>query len=289
LLNSFVGGKRLKRAGLLIITLFLLAPGAFATPWVTSLATAQKKAKESKRLIFVDLFADWCGWCHRMEQEVFPSQTFQNATDKMVLLRLNTEDQGEGTKLSQRFAVTSLPTFLILTHDDMVAGIIRGYAPSTEFVKAMNEALTKYSDFQKRVSQEPSFANDPQKRLDLAREFTSRFGLSQSEARLKKLTLDKGVPEGVRDQAWYEMAVSQMMQQRQDDAIKTIAAFAKVQNKGQSYELSRFLLAQIYTQKGNMLMAANELRSLKAKFPNTQLMRNIEIMLPSIERQLSQK
>jgi thioredoxin-related protein len=277
----------LKRVVFLITAVLLLAPAAFASPWITSLAAAQKKSKETNKLIFVDLFADWCGWCHKMEQEVFPSQTFQSATDKMLLLRLNTEDGGEGTKLSTQFAVSSLPTFLVITPDNMIAAMIRGFAPAPDFVKSMNEGLQKYSDFQKRIADEPSFANDYQKRLDLAREFTSRFGLTQSETRLRKLITEKGAPIEVRDGAYYELAVSLVLQNHLDDAIKTVLQFGKIQKKGEAYERSRFLLAQIYMQQGNLMAAANELRLFRTQFPNSPLIRNVEVMLPGIERQLS--
>lgn len=279
----------MKRLALSITAVLLLAPAAFATPWITSLAAAQKKSRDTKQLIFVDLFADWCGWCHRMEQEVFPSQAFQTATDKMVLLRLNTEDGGEGTKLSQQFAVSSLPTFLILTPDNMVAAMIRGYAPSKEFVDTMKESLVKYSEFQKRVAQEGSIAGDYQKRLDLAREFTSRFGLKESESRLRKLIGERAAPANVRDASYYELAVSQLLQQRFDDAVKTLVGFSKVQNKGETYERSRILLAQVYMQQGNFLAAANELRAFKAQFPNSPLRGQVEALLPGVERQLQSR
>lgn len=269
--------------------MLLLAPAAFASPWITSLAAAQKKSRETKQLIFVDFFADWCGWCHRMEQEVFPSQAFQNATDKMVLLRLNTEDGADGTKLSQRYAVSSLPTFLILTPDDMIAAMIRGYAPSTEFVASMKDSLSKYTEFQQRVTQEPKFGSDYQKRLDLAREFTSRYGLKDSESRLRKLISDREAPQSIRDQAYYELAVSLLLQQRPDDAAKTLIGFGKVQKKGDAYERSRLLLGQIYMQQGNLLGAANEFRAFKRDFPNSPLVANVEVWLPGIERQLQNK
>ncbi|MEO8035043.1 MAG: thioredoxin family protein, partial [Acidobacteriota bacterium] len=80
----------MKRLFLIAVLAVVVVPQASAGPWLKSLAAAQKKAKDSNQLIFVDLFAEWCGWCHKMEQEVFPSQTFQSATDNKVLLRLNT-------------------------------------------------------------------------------------------------------------------------------------------------------------------------------------------------------
>src|SRR5437660_12696211 len=132
------GGSSLKRTLLLAAVATLAAQQVFAGAWLKSLTAAQKTAKARNALIFVDLFADWCGWCHRMEQEVFPSMAFQKATANKVLLRLNTDDAGEGTRFSQQFGVTSLPTFLLLTSDLTIAGVIRGYLPSDPFVQAMN-------------------------------------------------------------------------------------------------------------------------------------------------------
>jgi thioredoxin-related protein len=264
-------------------------PQAYASPWLKSLASAQQKAKASNSLIFVDMFADWCGWCHRMEQEVFPSQVFQNATDNLVLLRLNTEDGADGSKLAQRFQVTSLPTFLLITPDMTIAGIIRGYAPPNDFVKSVKDSETRFSDFNNRVKQEPTFARDYQKRLDLAREFTQRYALPQSETRFKALTIERGVPADVRDQAYYELAVSQIMQKKYNDAIKTVNAFAKVQNQGEPYERARLLLGQAYMEQGNLLGATNELRRFKQTFPNSKLIGNVDMILPDLERRLAGK
>jgi len=279
----------LKRVALAVAAVILLAQPTFAGPWIKALSPAQKKAKDAKQLIFVDLFADWCGWCHRMEQEVFPSAVFQKATDDMVLLRLNTEDGSDGTNLARRFGVTTLPTFLILTSDLNVAGVIRGYAPPNEFVQSMNEVEKTFSDFQSRAKRESTFAKDYQQRLDLAREFNQHFAFSQGEQRLKKLSTEAGVPATIRDQAYYELAIAQLRQQKLADAIATVKQFSKVQNKGDAYERSRLLLGQVYMEQGNILAAANELRTFKTSFPNSPLIRTVEMILPDLERRLQQK
>lgn len=279
----------MKRIALAVALAVLLVPQAYAGPWLKSLAAAQQKAKTSNQLIFVDMFADWCGWCHRMEQEVFPSQAFQNATDNLVLLRLNTEDGADGSKLAQKFQVTSLPTFLLITPDMTIAGIIRGYAPPNDFVKSVKDSETRYNDFAQRVKQEPTFAKDYQKRLDLAREFTQRYALPESESRLKALTAERGVPASIRDQSYYELAVSQIMQKKYVDAVKTVNAFSKVQTQGEAYERSRLLLAQAYMEQGNILGAVNELKRFKQTFPNSKLGGNVDMILPDLERRLAGK
>jgi predicted negative regulator of RcsB-dependent stress response len=274
-----------KRIALLAVFAVVLAPQAFGGPWIKSLATAQKAAKDKQRLIFVDLFADWCGWCHRAEQEVFPSEAFQKATDDMVLLRLNTEDGGEGTNLSRNFGVTSLPTFLILTPDMMVAGIVRGYAPPVEFAKSVVDTRAKYQEFVKRAAKEPT---DPQQRLDLAREYRVRNGFAQSESRLKKL-IGAQVPMNVRDDAYYELALSQLLQKKYDDSMKTLRKFASIQTKGDAYERSRLLVGDVYIQQGNFEKAVAEYRNFKLNFPNSALIKNVDMVLPQLERQIRTK
>src|SRR5262249_27224444 len=148
---------------LLFMAATLVAGQAFAGPWLNSVDAAQKKAKAGHQLIFVDLFAEWCGWCHKFEQDVIPSQAFQSATDAMVLLRLNTEDGRDGSKLARDYQIRSLPTFVVLNEDLLIAGEIRGYAPASDFAKMLKETIDRYNDFQKRSTSEASFAKDFQK------------------------------------------------------------------------------------------------------------------------------
>ena len=277
----------MKRLALITAFALLLAPQTFAGGWNKSVATAQKLAKEKNQLIFVDMFAEWCGWCHRFEKEVFPSMVFQNATDDMVLLRLDTEDQKEGTEMAKKFQVTSLPTFLVLTPELTVAGIIRGYAPPNDFVKMLKETRGKYDDFVKRAGNEAAIAKDPQKRLELAKEFMTRGSYDKSEPRLRKLTTEKGIPVTIRDSAYYELAVSYVLQNKLADGAKTVRELTMKSKTGEPVERARVLLGQILMQQGNLQGAANELRSFKAAFPNSPLVRTVDMVLPDIERRLA--
>ena len=276
-----------RRIALAALMALALAPHSFAGTWLKSVDAAQKAAKEKNQLILVDMYADWCGWCHRFEQEVFPAEVFQNATDDMVLLRLNTEDKGEGTNLARKYNVSSLPTFLLLNADLSIAGIIRGYAPAPEFVKMLKDTEDKYAVFLKRVKNEGTLARDYPARLELAKEFISRSAFDKSEARLRKLTTEKGVPPSIRDEAYYQLAMSFAMQTKYDQGLKTVRELTAVSKAGDSVERSRLLAGQIYLQQGNLLGAANEFRSFKKTFPKSPLVANIDAVLPDIERRLA--
>ncbi len=276
----------MKRIALLAAVALLFVQQVSASPWLKDVASAQKIAKEKNQLIFVDLFADWCGWCHRFEQEVIPSQSFQNATDKMVLLRLNTEDGKDGSKFARDFSVNSLPTFLVLNKDLMIAGIIKGYAPAKEFAQSLGDAEVKYNDFMKRAADEASISKDYAKRLALAKEFESRAAYAQSEMRLKKLIAEPGIPATVRDDTYFELALTQILQKKFPDAKATIAKFATLQHKGDAFERSRLLIGDIYLQTGNVPGALEEYKAFKAKYPNSTYNHNLDMMIPQLERQV---
>jgi thioredoxin-related protein len=265
---------------------FAIVPQTLATGWLKSVVEAQKIAKEKKQVIFVDLFAQWCGWCHRFEQDVYPSEAFQKSTDDMVLLKLDTEDGKEGTAFAQRYQITSLPTFLMINPDMTIVGFIRGYAPPNDFAKIVDDTVKKYKDFQKLAASEDSFATDYQKRFDLAREFRFRQDYTKSEPRLRKLTAEKNVPAAVRDQAYYELGIVYLIQGKFADVTKTIDRFSKVQSQGEPFERARLLATDVCLAQGNLRCAVTELRSFKQKFPNSALIPNVDQMLPSIERQL---
>jgi thioredoxin-related protein len=265
----------------------VLAPHVFAGTWHKSIASAQKVAKEKKQLILIDMFAEWCGWCHRFEREVFPSMAFQQATDDIVLLRLNTEDGAEGTQFARKYGITSLPTFVLVDQDFSVAGLIRGYSPPNEFVKQLADVRGAHDSFQKRIKDEPKIAKDYVQRIQLAKDLMGRDAYDKAEPRLLKLTTEKGVPGSIRDEAYYQLAMSNAMRGRLDDAMKTIRALTKISKVGESVERARLLAGQIYLQQGNLLGAANEFRDFKKTYPKSKLIANVDAVLPDIERRLS--
>lgn len=277
----------MKRIALLAAIASLLTSQAFAAPWLKSLSAAQKEAKQQQELILVDLFADWCGWCHQLEQQVFPSETFQKATKDKVLLRLNTEDGADGTRLAQQFQVTSLPTSMLLTHDMVVVGIIKGFYPAAQYAQAIKEVESKYNEFRKRAANEDSLSSDYAKRLDLAREFRNHFAYPQAESRFKKLASESKVPASIRDQAYFDLALTQYFQKKYDDSMKTIRQFSTVQSAGEQYERSRVLASEIYVEQGNYLGAVNELKNFKAKFPKSPMIAQVDMILPQLERRLA--
>lgn len=280
-----------RRIAIFIVMALALAPEGFAGAgtWHKSVAAAQKVAREKNQLILVDMFAQWCGWCHRFEREVFPAQVFQDATKDMVLLRLNTEDGGEGTQFARKYSISSLPTFLVLAPDLSMAGMIRGYAPPNDFVQSLKATRSKYDVFLRRVKNEDKLGKDWVQRLELAKEFTSRGSFDKSEPRLRKLTTEKGVPAAIRDEAYYQLALTYTMQRKFDEGLKAIKELTRRSGLGESVESATFLAGTIYLDQGNLLAARNQFRYFMDHYPTSRLAPNVEQVLSQVERELSAK
>lgn len=274
---------------MLALAAFLLNAELEASTFLTSIEAARAEAKKTDQLIFVDLFADWCGWCHRMKRDVFPSEVFQNATRDMVLLRVDTEDGGEGTQLAKAYKIRQLPTFLLLDADGLLAGSLYGYSPAEKFATRLLAAYSEYEVFKETLSRESAFRADYPKRLAIAEEFIRRGGHEKGQTRLAQLIAEPKVPHEVRDLAYYHLAASQLSLKDYVKTRETLQKFFAVQTTGDSLERARLMMSQVYFELGDLPGALAELRSFKQKFPSSPLMDEVNAMLPQIESAVARK
>lgn len=87
--------------------------------WEHDLAAAQKRAKAEKKLLFVDVWAEWCGPCQFLKNKIFPTPEAQKALASYIPVSLMTQSKDgksnpENMKVAQRFQVDAYPTMLIL-------------------------------------------------------------------------------------------------------------------------------------------------------------------------------
>ena len=116
-----------------------------AADWSTDVAAARARAEREEKPILVDLWAAWCTWCKRLDEDVFSTAEFRDYALGFVLLRVDTEDGADGTRLMEDFAVESLPTTLLVTHDLIRIGELRGYAPVGPFVQSLQLEAAMYA------------------------------------------------------------------------------------------------------------------------------------------------
>lgn len=114
-----------------IIGLFVFAAFIFtscttaeAQTWVTNYDQAMKTAKKEGKTVLVNFTgSDWCGWCKKLDREVFNTDEFKAyANENLVLLKLDfprrkqlpAEEKKQNQALLQKHAVRGFPTIVLL-------------------------------------------------------------------------------------------------------------------------------------------------------------------------------
>ena len=92
--------------------------------WSTDLPAAQTQAKKDKKLVLVNFTgSDWCGWCKKLQAEVFTTKEFGAfAKDKLVLVEIdfpNQKKQSADLKkaneaLQAQYKASGFPTIVAL-------------------------------------------------------------------------------------------------------------------------------------------------------------------------------
>ncbi len=116
------------------------APGVKAkkNTWHTSLPKALAEAQQRKTLILVNAYAEWCGWCKKLEKDTLSNPEVQARMQEFTLLKIDTDKQPQ---LARRFGVRGLPTTLILNPKGEVVLSQSGYMPPESYLKLLAKAV----------------------------------------------------------------------------------------------------------------------------------------------------
>jgi thioredoxin-related protein len=131
----------------LILLLAVFAPPARAAssalPW-RSWDAGMAEADKSQRPVLVDVYTDWCGWCKRMDRDVYTRPEIRDYLGrKFVMVKLNAEANDaaryEGRSwtsrsLASRFQVTGYPTTIFLRSNGEHLANLPGYIAADRFL-----------------------------------------------------------------------------------------------------------------------------------------------------------
>lgn len=108
--------------------------------WLTDFDKAAKEAAKTKKPIMIDFYADWCGWCVKLDKEVYTNGKVIEASKKFVNVKIDTD---KSESIARKYGIRGLPTILFLSSDSKEVSRVVGYRPADEFLKEMNSVLAK--------------------------------------------------------------------------------------------------------------------------------------------------
>lgn len=120
------------------------------------------KAKSENKLIYLDVYAEWCGPCKMMARDVFPNDRAGNKYNALFINYKVDAEKGEGKIIARKYGVSSYPTNLYINpHTEKPVYRIAGACGVDEFLKRADIAQLDYTDpmkwedYQKKLKSNP--------------------------------------------------------------------------------------------------------------------------------------
>lgn len=125
------------RLAVVVVALCATLSPALADPWLDNYADALKTAKEENKKVLVDFTgSDWCGWCIKIDKDVFSKPGFRTYAKKNLVLvkvdfperkKLSEAVQKQNNELQKKYGVEGFPTLVLLDSDGKEIGRKVGY------------------------------------------------------------------------------------------------------------------------------------------------------------------
>ena len=138
-----------------IVASLLLATPAFAElSWTTDVPKAIEKAKAENKLVMMDFTgSDWCGWCIKLNKEVFSTPEFADYAKKNLVpveidfptkKVLSAELKKANKELQKQYQIRGYPTIIVLNGEGKKVGEL-GYMAGgpKSFIAKLDELKKK--------------------------------------------------------------------------------------------------------------------------------------------------
>ncbi|MCP4414024.1 MAG: thioredoxin family protein [Gammaproteobacteria bacterium] len=146
--------KYLITSMLMVIIVALCCSVTEAKVWKTDFKRASSKAKSSGKYMLLNFSgSDWCGWCKKLDKEVFSKSTFKRFASKNLVCvlvdfprskRQSARQKQTNADLARRFGVRGYPTVLILGPDGRrVAKTGYRQGGAKEYTKYLKQIIKK--------------------------------------------------------------------------------------------------------------------------------------------------
>ncbi|QJB37939.1 thioredoxin family protein [Chitinophaga oryzae] len=133
-----------------------------------------EEARLQHRMIFVDVYTEWCGPCKYMDREVFTDPgVARKYADQFIAYKLDAE-KGEGVTLARKYNVGAYPTFLFLNSDGYLVHKAVGEREKMPFTQLADVAVQAGADRNNPGNLEKMF-NEGNREPGFLRNYLSRL------------------------------------------------------------------------------------------------------------------
>ncbi len=267
-----------KSSILLLWSLFVAAPQGYPQgdslqiQWHHSTSSALRAAADGDKLIVTFLFADWCGWCRRMDRETWADPSVVAESRRHVFLRLNAEKEADGIELREKYKVRGFPMVLILSSDGGEFERLEGFLPPQKFLESFRTAIADPDSLGNLRAAERRNPGDRQVAFRLGLVLFNRMDFAEAERRFDAATRSRQeASEAGADEALFYLALSQAMQLNTSRAIANLDRLQQQHPQSSLAPKAWLLSGELMVQSGRQEEGRQRIREFLEKHPDHPL------------------
>ncbi len=110
--------------------------------------------EQNPKMILVDVYTDWCGWCKKMDKETFTDPTvIAHVNENFYPVKMNAEDTKRSfefmgktyteAQMAASMRVRSYPNFVVIEPKLQNIAQLPGYRTPEQFITGLNDLVKK--------------------------------------------------------------------------------------------------------------------------------------------------
>ncbi len=253
--------------------------------WERHFDQALKKAKAAGKPVLVDFWAEWCGWCHRLDRTTYVDPAVTQRAEDFVAVKVNTEGSPGEAAIAGRYDVSSLPTILFLTPSGRLVMRLGGFQGPGQFPRTMERAKEQA---QRIMAWEAALERNPKDAAALASIGVHLFeqeSYEESRALLYQATrVDSERPAAERRQTRLLLAIVQNYDRKFAEAESLLREALGLRPAGEDQAKLLFVLGRTYMSWGRPSEARQAMQTIVDEYGQSAMAQKARETLVSLDR-----
>ena len=253
--------------------------------WEHRFDEAVKKARAAKKPIMIDFWADWCTWCHRLDQTTYVDPVVVKLSEEFIAVKVDTEGGKKNQDIALRYNVATLPTITFITPGGRQLLTLKGFQGPGQFPRTMEaarDAAVRIMALESALDRDPK---NPAALFGLGVHLFEQEFYEDSRALLYRAAeLDRERPVKDRKQARMLIGIIQNYDHKYAEGESILKEALGIQPLTEYDPKMLFVLARLYVAWNKKDSARNVLRSLIQDHPDSSVTPKARELLRSLER-----